>query len=67
MNLLNFFNDSDGIRYYKNNYAGIITLDSDNPIDAQGRWVITGVNDDPSFVDNTVSSYRFSLGFSYEF
>ena len=67
MNLLNFFNDNDGVRYYKEDYAGVIVLDSDTPLDSQGRWVITGVSDDVSYVDNNVSSYRFQLGFSYEF
>ena len=67
MNLLNFLNDSEGVRYYKEDYAGVIQLDSTTPLDAQGRWVITGVADDVSYVDNNVSSYRFQLGFSYDF
>ena len=67
MNLLNFFNDNDGVRYYKEDYAGVIVLDETTPLDSQGRWVITGVSDDVSYVDNNVSSYRFQLGFSYEF
>ena len=67
MNLLNFFNENDGVRYFKEDYAGVIVLDETTPLDSQGRWVITGVSDDVSYVDNNVSSYRFQLGFSYEF
>ena len=36
-------------------------------LDDQGRWIITGIRDDFSYIDNNSSSYRFQLGFSYEF
>ena len=64
VNLLNFFNDSEGLRYYKNSTSEILETDG---LDDQGRWIITGIRDDFSYIDNNSSSYRFQLGFSYEF
>jgi hypothetical protein len=64
VNVLNFFNDSDGVRYFKGSTQEILETDG---LDAEGRWIITGVRDETSFVDFNSSSYRFQLGFSYEF
>ena len=64
VNLLNFFNDSDGLRYFKSRNQEILETDG---LDDQGRWIITGVRDEDSFIDFGSSSYRFQLGFSYEF
>jgi hypothetical protein len=64
VNVLNFFNDSEGVRYFKGSTSEILETDG---LDDQGRWIITGVRDDSSFIDNNSSSYRFQLGFSYEF
>ena len=64
VNVLNFFNDSDGVRYFKGSTQEILETDG---LDAEGRWIITGVRDEQSFVDFNSSSYRFQLGFSYEF
>ena len=64
VNLLNFFNDSEGLRYFKSRNQEILETDG---LDDQGRWIITGVRDEESFIDYGSSSYRFQLGFSYEF
>ena len=64
VNLLNFINDSDGLRYFKSRNQEILETDG---LDDQGRWIITGVRDEESFIDYGSSSYRFQLGFSYEF
>ena len=64
VNLLNFFNDSEGLRYFKSRNQEILETDG---LDDQGRWIITGIRDEESFIDNNSSSYRFQLGFSYEF
>ena len=64
VNLLNFFNDSEGLRYFKGSTQEVLETDG---LDAQGRWIITGVRDEESFIDFNSSSYRFQLGFSYEF
>ena len=64
VNILNFFNDSEGLRYYKGSTQEILETDG---LDDQGRWIITGVRDEESFIDFNSSSYRFQLGFSYEF
>jgi hypothetical protein len=64
VNLLNFLNDSDGLRYFKSRNQEILETDG---LDDQGRWIITGVRDEESFIDYGSSSYRFQLGFSYEF
>ena len=64
VNILNFFNDSEGLRYYKGSTQEILETDG---LDDQGRWIITGVRDESSFIDFNSSSYRFQLGFSYEF
>ena len=64
VNILNFFNDSEGLRYYKGSTQEILETDG---LDSQGRWIITGTRDESSFIDFNSSSYRFQLGFSYEF
>ncbi len=64
VNILNFFNDSEGLRYFKGFTSEILETDG---LDDEGRWIITGIRDDRSFIDNNSSSYRFQLGFSYEF
>ena len=64
VNILNFFNDSEGLRYYKGSTQEILETDG---LDDQGRWIITGTRDESSFIDFNSSSYRFQLGFSYEF
>ena len=64
VNILNFFNDSEGLRYYKGSTQEILETDG---LDSQGRWIITGTRDESSFIDYNSSSYRFQLGFSYEF
>ena len=64
VNVLNFFNDSEGVRYFKGSTQEILETDG---LDSEGRWIITGVRDEESFVDFNSSSYRFQLGFSYEF
>ena len=47
VNVLNFFNDSDGVRYFKGGSTQEI-LETDG-LDAEGRWIITGVRDEQSF------------------
>ena len=64
INILNYFNDTDGLRYFKYSTSEILETDG---LDDQGRWIITGIRDDSSFIDRNTSSYRFQLGFSYEF
>ena len=64
INILNYFNESDGLRYFKYSTSEILETDG---LDDQGRWIITGIRNDSSFIDRNSSSYRFQLGFSYEF
>ncbi len=64
MNVLNLFEEDRGIRRFKFSDQGVLEIDG---WDDQGRYIITGINDDRSFIDYDDSSYRWQLGFSYEF
>ena len=64
MNVLNLFEEDRGIRRFKFSDQGVLEIDG---FDSEGRYIITGIRDDRSYIDYDDSSYRWQLGFSYEF
>lgn len=63
-NFLNYLNEDKGIRRFTSSTTEILRTDGYND---NGQIVITGLSDERISTDFSRSSYRFQLGFSYEF
>lgn len=64
LNFLNFINDENGAREFTFSTTEILRTDGYND---DGQIVITGTSDEFIATDFSRSSYRFQLGFSYDF
>ena len=64
LNFLNYLDDEKGIRQFTFSTTEILRTSGYN---SDGQIVITGTNNEFIATDFDRSSYRFQLGFSYEF